>query len=181
MKKQPQITEQTKNNLRNAFWTLYTQKPIEKISVKEITDLAGYNRGTFYLYYNDVYDIFSQIENDLLDIVKQVLSYAKNEGSFDFSSKMELLIEISHTYSPYFSILFSDRGDPKFVSQFKELLKPILEQILFSSLDKEYSETEKLYISEFYISGIVGTIGKWLENPQVSIDQLLNFMLPMLF
>ena len=62
MKKQPQITEQTKANLRSAFWTLYTRKPIEKISIKEITDLAGYNRGTFYLYYNDVYDLFSQIE-----------------------------------------------------------------------------------------------------------------------
>lgn len=58
MKKQPQITEQTKACLREAFWTLYTKKPIEKISIKEITDLAGYNRGTFYLYYKDVYDLF---------------------------------------------------------------------------------------------------------------------------
>ena len=46
MKKQPHITEQTKNNLRIAFWSLYAQKPIEKISIKEITELAGYNRGT---------------------------------------------------------------------------------------------------------------------------------------
>ena len=50
MKKQPHITEQAKNNLRIAFWSLYAQKPIEKISIKEITELAGYNRGTFYLY-----------------------------------------------------------------------------------------------------------------------------------
>ena len=46
MKKQPHITEQTKNNLRIAFWSLYAQKPIEKISIKEITELAGYNRET---------------------------------------------------------------------------------------------------------------------------------------
>ena len=49
MKKQPHITEQTKNNLRIAFWSLYAQKPIEKISIKEITELAGYNRGTFFI------------------------------------------------------------------------------------------------------------------------------------
>ena len=41
MKKQPHITEQTKNNLRIAFWSLYAQKPIEKISIKEITELAA--------------------------------------------------------------------------------------------------------------------------------------------
>ena len=57
MKKQPHITEQTKNNLRIAFWSLYAQKPIEKISIKEITELAGYNRGTF-IYTIMMYMIF---------------------------------------------------------------------------------------------------------------------------
>ena len=54
MNKRPELTEQTKRNLRTAFWSLYAQKPLEKISVREITALAGYNRGTFYLYYQDV-------------------------------------------------------------------------------------------------------------------------------
>ena len=35
MKKQPHITMQTKANLKESFWKLYIQKPIEKISVKE--------------------------------------------------------------------------------------------------------------------------------------------------
>lgn len=60
MRKQPEVTEQTKTNLRTAFWELYKEKPIEKITIKEITDAAGYNRGTFYLYYKDVYDLFTQ-------------------------------------------------------------------------------------------------------------------------
>ena len=55
MKKQPQVTEQTRANLREAFWNLYAERPIERISVREITDRAGYNRATFYLYYHDVY------------------------------------------------------------------------------------------------------------------------------
>ena len=66
MKKQPQITEQTKLALKTAFWELYTQKPLEKITIKDITDTAGYNRGTFYLYYKDVYDIFTQVKDELL-------------------------------------------------------------------------------------------------------------------
>lgn len=74
MKKQPHITEQTKNNLRIAFWSLYAQKPIEKISIKEITELAGYNRGTFYLYYNDVYDLLDQIEEEILGKITDVLN-----------------------------------------------------------------------------------------------------------
>lgn len=180
MKKQPQITEQTKSNLRDAFWTLYTQKPLEKISIKEITDLAGYNRGTFYLYYKDVYDIFAQIEDDLLTLVKQVLDDVTADGTFDFSRQMGSIIEMSHTYSPYFSVLVSDRGDPKFVTRFKDMLRPILDQVLFSFSKKKYTEYEKLYLSEFYMSGIIGAMAKWLEDPQISIDSLLNFMLPVI-
>lgn len=52
--KQPEVTELTKTKLRRAFWSLYEHEPIEKISIKQITDIAGYNRGTFYLYFKDV-------------------------------------------------------------------------------------------------------------------------------
>ena len=47
MNKQPHITTQTKQNLIDAFWALYCEQRIEKITVKEITNKAGYNRGTF--------------------------------------------------------------------------------------------------------------------------------------
>lgn len=36
---------------------LYSERKIEDITIKEITDKAGYNCGTFYVYYKDVYEI----------------------------------------------------------------------------------------------------------------------------
>ena len=63
MAKRPHITETTRKNLIDAFWKLYQTKPIERISVREITDIAGYNRGTFYLYFKDVHDVLEQIED----------------------------------------------------------------------------------------------------------------------
>lgn len=179
MKKQPQITEQTKSNLRNAFWTLYTHKPLEKISIREIADLAGYNRGTFYLYYKDVYDILEQIEADLLNVASGILLEGTADGTIDFSRQMSSIIEMSHTYAPYYSVLMSDRGDPKFVSRFKDLLRPILDRVLFGK--EKYDKPQQEYLSEFYISGIMGALAKWVEDPQISIDDLLNFMLPEIF
>lgn len=49
--------EITKNNLIEAFWSIYKVKPLPKITVKEITDKAGYNRGTFYTYFSDINEI----------------------------------------------------------------------------------------------------------------------------
>lgn len=51
MKKQPQITEKTRQKFIEVFCELYSQKPIEKISVQEIANNSGYNRSTFYQYF----------------------------------------------------------------------------------------------------------------------------------
>ena len=48
MRKREEITAQTKQNIIDAFWALYCEKRIEKITVRDITNKAGYNRGTFY-------------------------------------------------------------------------------------------------------------------------------------
>jgi len=48
MKKQPEITEKTKQSFISVFCELYCQKPIEKITVQEIANKSGYNRSTFY-------------------------------------------------------------------------------------------------------------------------------------
>ena len=90
MNKRPELTEQTKRNLRTAFWSLYAQKPLEKISVREITALAGYNRGTFYLYYQDVYDLLNQIEDELL---APVLRRYVLDGKGFTDTESELLLE----------------------------------------------------------------------------------------
>jgi AcrR family transcriptional regulator len=62
----------TKQNLIDAFWALYCEKRIEKITVKEITQKAGYNRGTFYEYFTDIYDVLNQIEESLIPTLDEL-------------------------------------------------------------------------------------------------------------
>ena len=56
----------TRENLIEAFWELYKDKPIEKITVKEITNRAGYNRGTFYAYFKDTYEVLKEIKESIM-------------------------------------------------------------------------------------------------------------------
>lgn len=180
MKKQPQITEQTKANLKDAFWKLYTEKPIEKISIKEITDLAGYNRGTFYLYYKDVYDIFSQIEDEVLCKVKAVLdeSLQKND-TFDLSEQMGVLLEMMQTYSHYAAVLLSEQGDPRFVSRLKEILLPLLNHYFIS--EEGHDAYQMSLLTEFYLAGLLAAVKVWLSDPQMRLDEFINFMVASVF
>ena len=58
----------------DAFWSLYRDKPIEKITVKAICEKAGCNRSTFYEYYTDSYSVLEDIEEELLDYVRRKLT-----------------------------------------------------------------------------------------------------------
>ncbi|MBO5388384.1 MAG: TetR/AcrR family transcriptional regulator [Lachnospiraceae bacterium] len=70
--------QKTKNNIFNAYIELREKKPIEKITVKELTDKAQISKQTFYLHYKDIYDLTEQIEQELIaDIMKDV-EYPEN-------------------------------------------------------------------------------------------------------
>ena len=123
MAKRPHITENTRKNLMDSFWKLYLTKPAEKISVREITDIAGYNRGTFYLYFKDVYDVLDRIESDILFTIEREAE--RYSGIFcgdeiDISAVTAAAIDIfgKCSYEPF--ILLSDRGDPRFEKAIKE-------------------------------------------------------------
>lgn len=180
MKKQPQITEQTKANLCTAFWKLYTEKPIEKISVKEITGLAGYNRGTFYLYYRDVYDMFAQIEDSLLREVQSVLDESlRTNETFDLSQQMGVLIELMQTHSRHAAVLLSDNGDPHFATRLKELIWPLMTRYFVPS--EGHSPYQMRLLAEFYLSGLLAAVSEWLRDPKMPLDEFIAFMVTSIF
>ena len=64
-RKQDRRTRYTRQTIKNTFLELLTQKSFTKITVTEICKNAEINRGTFYLHYYDIYDVLSDILNDM--------------------------------------------------------------------------------------------------------------------
>ncbi|WP_440337235.1 TetR/AcrR family transcriptional regulator [Megamonas funiformis] len=54
----------TKENIIIAFWEIYREKSINKITIKELMDKAGYHRSVFYTYFKDIYDLLEQEQED---------------------------------------------------------------------------------------------------------------------
>ena len=71
-------TNQTKKLLKQNLCNLLMIKPIENITIQEITDAADLNRRTFYTHYQDIYDLFEHVKrdtiDDFIDLFKQCLS-----------------------------------------------------------------------------------------------------------
>lgn len=67
--------KKTKSAIINAFLQLRAKKPLERITVKELSDIAEINKATFYLHYRDIYDLSEALENELLDDVFSKLNH----------------------------------------------------------------------------------------------------------
>ena len=68
--------------VKNTTCELYRTKPVEKITVSEITRKAGYNRATFYDYFLDVYDLLEQIEEELINHIGEKITNTISNGNF---------------------------------------------------------------------------------------------------
>lgn len=165
MKKQPEITAATRQNFMNAFWCLYKEKSVDKISVSEITTITGNNRGTFYHYFTDVYDVLEQIEAELIQEIKSEISVALASHITDSKSRN---INVLYTLSlPVFKkhedklfTLLGKHGDPKFTSMFKLDLQTMIMDFWNMPPETEHID----YMIEYTYSAMIGLMTKWYEN-----------------
>ncbi|MDZ5472359.1 TetR/AcrR family transcriptional regulator [Bacillus sp. 31A1R] len=173
MKKNPTITAQTKQNLIDAFWELYCTKRIEKITIKEISARAGYNRSTFYEYFSDVYDVLDQMENNLIaklqELPLQQLS-SPNE-TFPF----EAIFNLYSQHSKYLVVLLGEHGDPAFQHKMKASMKPMMKQALLSHGANDGFELD--YTMEYALSAMIGILSYWFGQEEApSIEKLMELL-----
>lgn len=156
MNKQPEITERTKQTLATAFCDLYTKKSIDKITIKEITVHAGYNRSTFYQYFTDVYDLLNYIEDDLLTAMKQ--SWKTESGAL-LSPDLGQLLLLFENKEHYLRAVFGDYGSIHFLERLKR-------ELPLDEIKKLFPQEEKLlpYLLEFHIATSLSLFRVWLKN-----------------
>lgn len=70
--KNPSVSEQTKQQLTDALKTLMAQKPMDKITISELTGLCGIRRQSFYYHFEDIYDLLRwMIEKEAISLLRQ--------------------------------------------------------------------------------------------------------------
>lgn len=150
----------TKKAIVNSFIKLLNEKPLDKITVKNIAEDCGINRNTFYYHFSDireltVYTIDSQIHNVL-------------ELDFNGDSWVDRFVEAAKFVLDNKKAVYNIYN-----SLNRETVENYLNTVAFKVMDSFVSakavgiDADKLdieLIKDFYISALVGIICKWLEN-----------------
>ncbi len=166
MNKQPEVTAKTRQSFIDAFLELYKEKSIEKISINEITRIAGKNRSTFYNYFKDVYDLLEQIENELVENIFSDIEKKRKEMGIDISVT-PTFEEIYQVLSPAFLkyeeklyALIGPDGDPHFADHLRSRFSKSLDILPFLPKDTPHKD----YIATHVYTSIISMLTHWHQN-----------------
>ncbi len=161
MSQESQRVTETKERIRDAFFELYATKKIERISIKEITEKAQLNRGTFYVYYKDIYDLLEKTEDELIeeliDKIKGIIVMILREEDIEgFLPPLDFY----QRYSKFLRVLLGSNGDPHFIHKIKSIIKKTLRELFREEKVPEIENME--YLMEYIASAQLGIISYWM-------------------
>lgn len=167
----------SKAAIQEAFISLLGTKPADKITVKELSDIAGVNRKTFYTYYSCIEDLTSDVDCTLVSNIEEFLQNCIiNEYGLGPQFLIQM-INIAYESNPiFFENLFCKHNYYFFAQHIEDVLKEQL-MLAFKKDDEQYN-TAISYKIEFFLSGCAAIIIKWIKDGKViPFDDVLSMLL----
>ena len=163
-KKEDRRVRRTKKLLTQALTQLLQEKQINEITVKELTDLADMNRGTFYLYYKDMFDMLEKIEDGMFEALDAIVSPHEHDDVSQQTKPILLdLFRFIEDNQEMCRVLLSPHGDMNFLHRLNEVVR---EKCLkaWPNIRKEKGEADSDYHYSFVVFGCAGIIRAWVNR-----------------
>lgn len=163
MEKRDRRVKYTRTLLRDSLVKLLQQRPIEKITVKEVCEVADVNRSTFYSHFSDQYDLFQQTQQEVLQNLSNYLAdYSSTGREADLHVLLERVFEYIFLNAALCRVLLGENGD----QALQQALVGVVKNQSAKTWPGMSGASSKVmdYILLFQISGSVGLVKHWLQT-----------------
>lgn len=154
--------------IKQALLELIREKDFEEITIADITNLADLNRGTFYLHYEDKYQMIDKLESEFIVELQQIIV----EELQDISSLNTLIRSRYNTFIMLFDlfkanhdlleILLKTKGIGSLQNHLKGFIEVFLQEQTLLKKQVEENIPIELFISVI-VSTILGTVQYSME------------------
>lgn len=151
----------TQKVIQDAFWQLLKEKPLSRITVKEVCSLAQINRGTFYRHYLDCYDLMDKIQQEMLEKFEQLLDAIEVDGIQNvLVSILDTLRENKAVY-----LMLQSRGQSDvFLHKVIGCCYECMGKHIMDLPGMQQQDENREYNYCFLISGCCGVIEYWIHT-----------------
>lgn len=150
----------TKQIIEDSLKKLMLQKPLDKITIRDLTEDCGISRMTFYYHFKDIYDL---VEWSCIADATRAL-----EGKKTYDTWNEGLLQI-------FEAVYENK--PFILNAYRCISRDQIESFLFhltsdlimavveeKAADTEVSEENRRFIADFYKYSFVGIMLDWIKQ-----------------
>lgn len=161
-KKENRRVRLTKQLVQDSLIELLNDKPIEKISISELCQLADINRTTFYNHYGSQYDVLQEVGESIADNIVNSATQESGKTSLPLESQVSLICHYLQEHPLEANILLRHFNADDMVIRDMLLKRMSGEQIQYPAFADKYDENTKKLLFNFLIHGIYNLMRCWL-------------------
>lgn len=150
----------TKRALEASLKKLVKTKPLNKITVSDITDDCGINRMTFYYHFKDIYDLVEWI---CYEDVAKVLGDNKTYDTWQegFLDLFELVLENKDFIMNVYNSVSKEHIETFLYKLTFKLMEDVVEE---QAKGMNVNDMDKYFIANFYKYAFVGLMLEWIKD-----------------
>lgn len=156
----------TKELIHRALIELVKKQEIHKISIRELCNLAGINRTTFYNHYGSQYDVLSEIRDDYISDIASAIESADPSSRESVLRRVTLVLEYVANNLDISKLLIQNNIDETFVQRLFSL--PKIEDLLSESLSNLADPEDEKAVVSFVVYGSYKLIQDWIAQGERS-------------
>ena len=163
----------TRQAIREAFIKMLNERPLDKITVKDIVTACEINRNTFYYYYSDLYAVLSEIFQAELQKVIDADDTSRSWEECFLSAAQFALKNRTAIYHVYDSVRREN---------LEQYLYAVAGSVMSRYVQREAeeifaSDSDKRLIANFYQSALTEMVLHWIgggmrEKPEITVRRI---------
>ena len=150
----------TKKALESSLKKLMLKKPLDKITIRDVTEDCGISRAAFYYHFQDIYDL---IEWSCIEDATQVLQGKKTYDTWQegLSQIFEAVLENKPFVLNACRCISRDQMERFLYRLTYGLIRGVVDE---QSRGISVTEADKTFIAEFYKYSFVGILLDWIRQ-----------------
>ena len=154
----------TKKALRQGLVSLLQKKKLKDITVRELTDTVDLHRGTFYVHYRDIYDLYDKMwqeaDREIRDIFRQ---YPPEELPGGPAPLFRAIMEYAWENRDLCQMFFGPNVDQSLVQELTSIAEEKCAEdwpVLYPNANTPYCNYLQIYV----VGGCMGILQRWVDT-----------------
>lgn len=160
-KKTDRRTLKTRRAIYEGLAELLAEKSLKNITVQELSDKIDIHRVTFYKHFKDIYDVYEQLEQGILNGLEQLIIEYGEKPPFAFYPEMFRYIE---DHPKIFKMIFSPHNTGFIYTKLLELVEKLTLKIWKERFGIDTGDPMTEQVILFHSNGCLALIANWVMS-----------------